>query len=184
MIDAPEAHYSFGTRQFLKREAARLLRADDDDAAARPNATSSNPRLVIAEGRASDATYARELSSARFCLCLPGYYAFTPRTVEAPNAGCVPANVSPAGADPRHLKKIHLPFERTLDWSSFSLFLDQRVLMTPGGLQAALLNVEHRRWRGMVEALDAVRLRLIWEAHGGSAWATLLEELSRNETRR
>lgn len=166
--------YSFGTRQLLYEESNRT----------RDTQTTTPPMLGlrIVEGNVADDVYARELGLSRFCLALPGHYAFTPRNVQFLNAGCVPINVSPYGHDdvyPRYPITVHLPFERTIDWGGFSLTIDQQVIKTPGALRRAMLEVRPERWAGMVAKMNMDRLKLIWEVHGGTAWTTLIEELRR-----
>jgi len=167
--DEHNPEYSFGTRQLLHAEMIRTRAT-----------TSRAPPLQIAQGNVADAVFARELDSARFCLALPGHFAFTPRNVQFLHAGCVPANVSPYGTDngyPRYPSAVHLPFERTIDWGGFSLTVDQQVVKTPGALLRTLLEVTPERWAELVAGMNAVRLKFIWEVHGGMAWTTLVKEL-------
>mmetsp|Transcript_30933 Transcript_30933/g.78967 ORF Transcript_30933/g.78967 Transcript_30933/m.78967 type:complete len:266 (-) Transcript_30933:373-1170(-) len=166
--------YSFGTRQLLYKESNRTRDAQTE--------TSPMLGLQIKEGNVADDVYASELGLSRFCLALPGHYAFTPRNVQFLNAGCVPINVSPYGhddAEPRYPSTVHLPFERTIDWGGFSLTIDQQVVKTPGALRRALLEVKPERWAELVARMNMDRLKLIWEVHGGTAWTTLIEELRR-----
>ena len=166
------SRYSFGTRQLLHAESTRITNSSSEEALP----------LQIAQGNVPNAVYARELGSARFCLALPGHYAFTPRNVQFLNAGCVPINVSPYGTDdgvPRYPRAVHLPFQRTIDWDGFSLTVDQQVVKTPSALRRTLLKVPPERWAELVARMNTERLKLIWEVHGGTAWGTLVEELRR-----
>ena len=72
---------------------------------------------------------------------------------------------------------MHLPFQRTIDWDGFSLTVDQQVVKTPGALLRTLLEVTPERWAELVAGMNAVRLKFIWEVHGGMAWTTLVKEL-------
>lgn len=175
LVDSPDnPHYSYGTRQFLSNLTTR------------PGRKTAMLPLQILSGRVDDTQFLRELSAARFCLALPGHFAFSPRNVQFLAAGCVPVNVSPFGIvasslGPKYPVKGMLPYARTMDWDRFSLTIDQAVIMAPGNLRDALLAVPPRRWSELVDGLNAVVPHFIWEVYGGSSWTTLIEELLRLE---
>ena len=84
-------HHSFGVRQLW----AELFRA--------------SPRVHFEAERDGPFEAAER---ARFCLCPPGFYAWSPRPVESLFYGCVPAIVA---------DDLVLPFAAVLDWDRFAV---------------------------------------------------------------
>jgi hypothetical protein len=86
--------------------------------------------------------YGANLRSHRFCLHLPGFaaVAWSGRIAHILQAGCVPVVI---------IDELDLPFQRVLDWRSFSVRIDEETASVPGELGRILRAIPEAQWRSM-----------------------------------
>ncbi len=109
IIDKPGwGHYSRGIRQKW------LKKYEFDD---KIKITPVHPREGFGAKAANyQATYRKDFTSSKFCLCPPGWATWTPRLFEALLLGCIPAVVADHNL---------LPFSRTIDYTLFAVHIPE-----------------------------------------------------------
>jgi hypothetical protein len=109
IIDKPGwSHYSRGIRQKW------LQKYEFDD---KIKITAVHPREGFGDKAANyQATYRKDFTSSKFCLCPPGWATWTPRLFEALLLGCIPAVIADHNL---------LPFSRTVDYTLFAVHVSE-----------------------------------------------------------
>lgn len=146
-------------------------------------ATTEQPRassmeLLVSSHKLEHAMHFAEMRQSVFCLCPVGWAQWTVRFFESVQMGCVPVTFAPR-VSPRPLR---MPFDDTLDYSSFSINVPPDDLAS---LQQTLVVIasNRTRLRALQKALWHVRPLLDWtdlSAHG--AFHRMLEALHQRRT--
>ena len=88
--------------------------------------------------------YMEEFRTSRYCLCPPGWATWTPRLYESLLLGCIPAVVADNNM---------LPFQRTLFYPSFSVFIPEK---RAGDIKTILKAIPPKRVAAMQAKIDDV----------------------------
>ena len=120
--------------------------------------------VEVSKGKWRD-TFTKQLES-KFCLALEGWWTWTPRPFESLLQGCIPALVS---------DDIVLPFQRFLEWDSFSVKLSP--IRGIHAIVSALRSVPQQQVRHLQAGVARSWAAFHWTAPFGQAGAYLAAEL-------
>ncbi|KAJ6944909.1 hypothetical protein NC651_000059 [Populus alba x Populus x berolinensis] len=94
--------------------------------------------------------YEEGFKRSKFCLHVKGYEVNTARVSDAIHYGCIPVIIS---------NYYDLPFANVLDWSKFSVVINQRDIAF---LKTKLLSIEREMYLRMYHNLCKVRRHFVW----------------------
>lgn len=96
--------------------------------------------------------YEEGFRRSKYCLHVKGYEVNTARVVDAIHYGCIPVLIS---------NYYDLPFANILDWSKFSIIVNQRDVAL---LKNILTSVSEQKYLNLYENLCMVRKHFRWHA--------------------
>eukprot|EP00262_Sarcandra_glabra_P014371 TRINITY_DN4200_c1_g1_i1.p1 TRINITY_DN4200_c1_g1~~TRINITY_DN4200_c1_g1_i1.p1 ORF type:complete len:602 (-),score=89.69 TRINITY_DN4200_c1_g1_i1:402-2207(-) len=95
-------------------------------------------------------SYIQHMKSSKFCICPMGYEVNSPRIVEAIYYECVPVIIA---------DNFVLPFEEVLDWSAFSVIVEEKNIPK---LKDILLAIPLRRYISMQTGVKRLQKHFLW----------------------